>query len=132
MCYTLNFTKYLFAIAITGLIIQCTSQKNAASSTCYKARLEIKGMCANYTFKLLDGDIDTSKIVAAWTDENTGKQYTNVFGLGSPCNFPDSLKAGDEFYFTLDTAVQNCAVCMAYYPHPSKSLRLKVINGPCK
>jgi len=62
----------------------------------YKARLEIKAMCYNYTIKLLEGDIDTSKIVGNWTNESTKKSYTNVFALKNPCNFPASIKEGDE------------------------------------
>lgn len=97
--------------------------------TAYKGRLEVKGICMNYTISVLEGHIDTSLTVADWTDETTGKQYKNVFKLGSPCNFPANLEKGDEFYFEIDSsAVQNCAVCMAYYPTPSKSLAIKVIK----
>ena len=54
----------------------------------YKARLETKALCMNYTIRLLEGNIDTSLITANWIDESTGKSYTNVFGLGSRCTFP--------------------------------------------
>jgi len=99
---------------------------------CYKGRLEIKALCMNYTISIQSNNFDTSMVVAHWTDETSGKNYANVFALGSRCNFPDSLKAGDEFYFTIDsTSVQNCMVCMAYYPTPPKKLAIKVLNGPC-
>lgn len=113
---------------------KCTrSPARTLSSACYKGRLEIKGICSNYTIKLVEGKIDTTKIAASWTDESTGKGYTNVFALGSPCTFPSTINAGDEFYFTLDTSsVQNCAVCMAYYPHPQKALKIKILTSPCK
>ena len=95
----------------------------------YKAKLEIKGICMNYTIRLLEGNIDTSLIGAAWTDEHSGKSYTNVFGLGSPCTFPATIKEGDEFYFTIDTtSKQNCPVCMAYYPTPPRKLSIKVFE----
>jgi len=95
----------------------------------YKGKLEIKALCMNYTIKLVEGSIDTSLIAAEWTDETTGKSYTNVFALGSPCTFPSSIGEGDEFYFSIDsTTVQNCAVCMAYYPKPSKKLSIKVME----
>jgi hypothetical protein len=93
-----------------------------------KGKLEIKALCMNYTIRLVEGDLDTSLIVSSWTDETTGKSYNNVFKLGSPCNFPSTIKEGDEFYFKIDTAVQNCAVCMAYYPTPPKRLSIKVIE----
>jgi hypothetical protein len=99
---------------------------------CYKGRLEIKARCMNYTISIQSKNFDTSMVVANWTDETTGKTYKNVFDLGSKCNFPDSIKAGDEFYFTIDsTSVQNCMVCMAYYPTPPKKLPIKVLNAPC-
>lgn len=120
-------------VVVSTTLIYCTSQKEALKTTCYKGRLEIKGICSNYTIKLLDGKMDTSKIAALWTDETTQKSYTNVFALGSPCTFPSTLDAGDEFYFTIDdTNVQNCAVCMAYYPHPQQKLKIKVLTGSCK
>lgn len=65
----------------------------------YKGRLEIKGICMNYTIKLLEGDMDTSLIAGTWTNEVTGKIHKNVFALGSPCIFPSSVKEEDEFFF---------------------------------
>lgn len=93
-----------------------------------KGRLEVKALCMNYTISLVEGELDRELIEAEWTDESTGKQYKNAFGLGSPCSFPDTIKEGDEFYFTIDTTTkQDCAVCMAYYPTPSKKLKIKVL-----
>jgi hypothetical protein len=107
-------------------------QQEELSAGCYKGKLEIKALCMNYTVSIQSKNFDTSMVVANWKDENTGKSYQNVFELGSKCTFPDSLQAGDEFYFTIDTtSVQNCSVCMAYYPTPSKKLSIKVLNGPC-
>ncbi len=77
----------------------------------------------NYTIKILEGLIDTSIVEAKWTDEQTKKSYTNVFSLGSPCTFPATINEGDEFYFSIDSStVQDCIVCMAYYPKPTKHL----------
>jgi hypothetical protein len=95
----------------------------------YKGRLEIKAICMNYTLKLTEGNIDTSKIVSSWMDETTKKTYSNVFALQNPCNFPDSIKQGDEFYFKIDTlSTAPCMVCMAYYPIPPKKLAIKIID----
>jgi hypothetical protein len=126
--------KFIFSFIVTIACIaftNCSNQKTQASSTCFKGRLEIKGICSNYTIKLLEGNLDTSKFLAKWKDETTGKNYTNVFALGSPCSFPSTIKAGDEFYFTLSNAKEQCPVCMAYYPTPSKKLAIKVIDSPC-
>lgn len=102
------------------------------TNDCYKGRLEIKALCMNYTLSIQNKNFDTSMVVANWTDESTGKNYKNVFELGSKCTFPASLNEGDEFYFTIDTtSVQNCMVCMAYYPTPAKKLSIKVLNAPC-
>ena len=123
----------LFLIGIVAALPFFNQQckKNKASTTCFKGRLEVKGMCSNYTIKLVEGNLDTTKIVANWKNEVTGKTYSNVFALGSPCSFPATLNEGDEFYFTLDAPVQNCAVCMAFYPKPQKSLSIKVLEKPC-
>lgn len=107
---------------------KCGGKKNAGDGT-YKAKLETKGICMNYTLRLLEGDIDTSLIVANWTDESTGKSYQNVFALGSPCSFPSTIKEGDEFYFRIDSSArQECAVCMAFYPTPPRKLSIKVVE----
>lgn len=118
-----------FIVAVAAFA--CSNQKPSTSPTCYKGRLEVKGICSNYTIGLVKGRMDTAKLLSTWTDETTGKEYSNVFGLGNPCNFPSRLNAGDEFYFTLDTVRGACAVCMAYYPTPSRKLYVKVLDGPC-
>ncbi len=117
-------------IAAVALLQQCN--RVPAATTCYKGRLEVKALCSNYTIAILDGPIDTSLVEASWTDESTGKQYRNVFALGSPCSFPDSIQQGQEFYFTLSETDKDCAVCMAYYPKPAKALSIKVLDKPCR
>ena len=120
---------YLIAPFVFMLATTTNKCKNKNNSTGYKGRLEVKGMCMNYTIKLLEGNLDPSKLVAEWKNEVTGKTYSNVFALGSVCNFPSTINEGDEFYFTIDTTyVSNCAVCLAYYPKPAKSIAIKVVN----
>ena len=110
----------------------CKHAKPALMKGCYKGKLEIKGGCMNYTIAVKEGNIDTTLIVPTWTDENTGKSYKNVFALCSRCNFPTTINEGDEFYFMIDSsAVQNCAVCMMYYPTPQKHVSIKVLEKPC-
>ena len=121
----------LLLSAIFLLIIssnKCGKKKKTGTTT-YKARLEIKAMCMNYTLKLLEGGMDTSLITVSWTDESTGKSYTNVFGLGSSCTFPPDIQQGDDFYFQIDSSEkQDCAVCMAYYPTPPRKLPIVVVE----
>ncbi|MET0392050.1 MAG: hypothetical protein ABW019_02865 [Chitinophagaceae bacterium] len=112
---------------------KCDSSKKEttpAATATYKAKLETKALCMNYTLRLMEGSMDTSMITPAWTDETTGKSYKNVFGLGNPCDFPSGIQQGDEFYFAIDTTSHKdeCAVCMAYYPTPPKKLIIKVIE----
>ena len=121
--------SYLLAPLILILVTTTNKCKNKNESSVYKGKLEVKGKCMNYTIKLLAGNIDTSKLVSEWKNEMTGKTHNNVFALGSVCNFPSTMNEGDEFYFTIDTTyVSNCAVCLAYYPKPARSLAIKVVN----
>ena len=113
----------VFVLAITAN--KCKNKNEGM----YKGRLEIKGMCMNYTIKLLEGNLDSSKIVPEWKNEATGKTHNNVFALGSACSFPSTINEGEDFYFTVDSSyVSNCAVCLAYYPKPKKSIAIKVVN----
>ncbi|MEO6612834.1 MAG: hypothetical protein ABIT05_12165 [Chitinophagaceae bacterium] len=95
----------------------------------YKGKLVVAGICKNYTIRLLEGAIDTSKIVAAWTNPVTNISYTSVFTPGNPCALPDASKEGDEFYFMIDTSEQKfCPVCLAFYPTPPRSLVIKIVE----
>jgi hypothetical protein len=119
----------LLIVAAFILATTINKCKNKNESSIYKGKLEVKGMCMNYTIKLMEGKIDPSKLVAEWKNEVTGKTHNNVFALGSACNFPSTINEGDEFYFSIDTTyVSNCAVCLAYYPKPAKSIAIKVVN----
>jgi hypothetical protein len=118
-------TPFLFLLSMNGE--KC---KNKNDGTVYKGRLEIKAICMNYTIKLLEGNLDTTQFIAKWKDETNGKIHKNVFALGSACSFPTTIKEGDEFYFTIDpNPPHDCAVCMAYYPKPPKSVSIKVVNN---
>jgi hypothetical protein len=114
-------TIFLFSLPAKD----CNEKKKANSL--YKGKLEIKAICMNYTIRLVEGQLDTAKVAAQWTDETTGKTYMNVFGLANACDFPPTIRVGDEFYFTIETVQKkNCAVCMAYYPTPRKKLIIKI------
>lgn len=120
----------LLSLLTVCLLSSATCNKAATESTCLRGRLEIQGICSNYTIRLLEGNLDTSLINTTWVDENTGKTYKNVFGLANPCIFDKDLKEGDEFYFRLDsTTARDCMVCMAYYPTPRKKLTIKVLSS---
>lgn len=105
------------------------ADEQKAVPTVYKGRLEIAAMCMNYTISELEGKMDTAFTVASWTDETTGKTYSNVFRLKNHCDFPDSIKQGNEFRFVIDSSSEKqCAVCLAYYPTPSKAVPIKIVH----
>ena len=127
--------KLRFALLMALAFVVCVAfqcRKGEPQAPCFKGKLAIKGQCVNYTVQLLQGNIDTFHIQAFWKDDHTGETYKNVFALGNPCAFPDSIKQGDEFYFTYGGEPQNCVLCMAYYPKPQKSLTIKVLDKPCQ
>lgn len=121
---------FFIALAALGLA-SATCNKTARTGNCYKARLEIKGICMNYVIKVLEGDLNALPLEKTWTDEATGKTHQNVFGLGNPCDFPDLLE-GQEFYFTLNPSPKtDCAVCEAYRPTPKSKNNITVSQTPC-
>lgn len=121
--------KHFFLLFLLATVFLSNSDCTKKNNDRYKGRLEVAGICMNYTIKIVEGTIDTSKTEANWTDEVTQNQYTNVFRLGNPCDFPATIKQGDEFYFTIAASKdKECAVCMAYYPTPVKALSIKVVQ----
>ena len=131
--------KFLILIALTwvSLSATCNTSKTTADSVtrpanCYKARLQIKGICSNYVIKVLEGDTSGIKLQHGWIDETDDKSYDSVFALENPCSFPD-MAEGAEFHFTVvpqdDT---RCNVCMAYRPVPAVKNRIRVSQTPCR
>ncbi|MBL7703307.1 MAG: hypothetical protein JNM14_13740 [Ferruginibacter sp.] len=124
----LFFLSGIFLLTVSAANCNKKDKESKIFSEVFKGRLEIKAICMNYTVSVLD-KADTLNVVPNWTDETTKKTYKNVFALANPCNFPDSIKQGDEFYFVIDTlSTKPCMVCMAYYPTPGKKLPIKIVN----
>ncbi|HVG14908.1 MAG TPA: hypothetical protein VM935_08105 [Chitinophagaceae bacterium] len=119
--------------SLLSMVLQVSDCKSPGKlSTCYKGRLEIKGLCSNYTIKILEGNMDTALKMKSWVDDQTGKTHTDVFALANPCSFPDDIEEGDEFYFAISTGKEEkCNVCMAYYPVPQKRVSISVLQKPC-
>jgi hypothetical protein len=125
----LRFFILLSLITILFLSASDCSKKKVSSSEQYKGKLEIAGICMNYTIRVLEGNVDTSLIEANWADDVSKKSYSNVFRLGNTCEFPSTIKQGDEFYFKIDSSEgKPCIVCMAYYPTPNKAVSIKVLE----
>ncbi|HEY0058025.1 MAG TPA: hypothetical protein VGB56_02760 [Flavisolibacter sp.] len=124
----ISFLSFLSIVTKDGC-----KKSSAVPANCFKGRLEIKGQCMNYTIKVLEGKIDTSRMMSSWKDEGTGMVHENVFRLASVCNFPTEIQQGDEFYFRIEATPDSkgCPVCMAYYPTPSKELSIVVQKNSC-
>jgi hypothetical protein len=117
---------FLFLSFITILSTSSGDCNKKDKQAKYQGRLEIKGICMNYTISVI-GENPDLEIEKNWKDEASGKSYSNVFALGNPCQFPKQLNQGDTFYFTIDSSIQEaCMVCEAYAPKPSKKLDIKV------
>ena len=123
----MNKFIYLFALL---LLLSC-SKNNSDSEleSSYKGKLVVKGICMNYVIQVLDSDFDSSLIELNWINEFSDISYTNVFALGSVCDFPEDIEEGDEFNFIIDNFKNNnCAVCLAYSPTPNKYLSITVLD----
>lgn len=119
----------IYSLIPAFIVLTLTANKCKDNDPALKGRLEVKGMCMNYTIKLIEGKLDTSLYIGEWKNEMTGNVHHNVFALGSACTFPSTIREGDEFYFTIDSTYKpNCAVCLAYYPKPAKSIAIKIVN----
>lgn len=97
----------------------------------YQGRLALKGICMNYVIEVLD-PINEEWVEAEWVNPFDETVYTNAFRLGSVCSFDDSIEEGDLFYFEASPEPfeeQECAVCLAYSPTPSKTLYVRVCDS---
>ncbi len=116
-------------LLLTFWLCNMISCRKTETGPIYQGRVEVLGICGNYTLSVIGGGIDPSRIESNWTDPTTQINYTQVFRLENPCDFPNSLKVGDSFSFRINpTPNQNCAQCMAYYPTPTKALAIEVVR----
>ena len=119
-------------LALIAITVICSSYEcNKSKSGKLKGKLVIKELCSHYVVQVIDGTVDSSRVVNNWKDEKRQVSFDKVFSVANRCDFPSSLKEGYEFEFTFDPnpAPQNCAVCMAYYPIPDKTNSIKIRQG---
>jgi hypothetical protein len=89
-----------------------------------KGKLVVNGPCGNYVVQVVEGDIDPSRLLKTWTDSVRDTTYTNVFRVANACDFGGArLLQNDIFQFKLNDTVivQNCMLCMIFYPTPAVS-----------
>jgi hypothetical protein len=121
--------KFIYLFALLFLLSCSKNNPDSELEISYKGKLVVKGICMNYVIQVLDSDFDSSLIELNWTNEFSDISYTNVFALGSVCDFPEDIDEGDEFNFIIDNSKDNnCAVCLAYSPTPNKYLSITVLD----
>lgn len=99
----------------------------------YLGKLAVQGICMNYVITV-EGEVpeewyEKGFVAKNWVDPYEEVTYSNAFRLGSICDFPDKIKEGDQFYFTLIKEEQLCAQCLAYSPTPTETLSIKVCTN---
>jgi hypothetical protein len=112
-------------------ISSCAYTCKQSGGSKLRGKLVIKELCSHYVVQVINGTVDTSEVMNNWRDEKRQQTYNKVFTLSNRCTFPATIKEGEEFDFTFDSlpAVQNCAVCKAYYPTPPRLHAIKILPG---
>ena|ERR1700730_6617179 len=124
--------KIILFIILVFTISSAHDCNKRSQSGKLKGKLVIMELCSNYVVQVVDGEVDTSRLVNGWRDEKRKMVYDKVFTVANRCDFPATdLKEGDEFEFMFDgnPAPQNCMVCMAYYPVPPKANSIKTLRS---
>ena len=113
----------LFIIIMSFYAFQmCTtrSQTNALGA-CFTGKLVKSGICGQKVVQLLSERVEGIALAEKWTDSLSNKEYENVFTVGNACDFPVSIKEGDEFSFALTVIPpSDCIQCYAYTPVPAQ------------
>lgn len=118
----------LLAALLSASCIQLPNTGNGNTATRVKAKV-IRITCATTVIEVLDAaHFDLGE---TWTKQGTSETYEHVAVVSNKCEFPATLKEGDEFYFrqiNKNDARNDCAVCMMYDFPPSKGIYLQVVN----
>jgi hypothetical protein len=110
-------------ILLTTLLTfqMCATKPQADLQTCFTGKLVKRGICGQRVVQLVDGPKEGLAFARNWTDSLSGKQYTNVFTVANPCDFPATIEQDVEFTFSLTTTPgSGCIQCYAYTPVPGE------------
>lgn len=123
--------KSLFIILTMLLSASCIQLPNAGNDNntqLIKAKV-IRITCASTVIQVLDST--HYNLGETWTMQGTSNTYEHVAVVSNKCELPETLKAGDEFYFKVikeSDARKDCMACMMYDFPPSKGIYLQVVD----
>lgn len=103
------------------IVMVCLScHKSGVPRGKFTGKLEVAGLCGQYTIQLLSGDADSSiHLTKSWFNPANDSTYTNVFAASNFCYFSSvGLQVGDTFTFNPGPSSETCFTCMLYYPTP--------------
>lgn len=125
----MNYLNTLLIILIL-VLFSCKKEDFSTNTDCYRGKIVLSGICSNITVQVTSGNLDPDLYEKNWVNPATNTAYENVFRLLSVCTFPTDIKEGQEFNFKVISQEEdaNCAVCLAYYPTPTKGLYIKVCD----
>ncbi|MHA4809635.1 hypothetical protein ACX0G9_16095 [Flavitalea flava] len=106
----------------------CRPERLGTSLT---GKLVIDATCSHFVVQLLQGSTDSTKVVDNWKNTANDSIYTHVFTVANVCNFgATGLVRGDIFTFEIDPEMpmEDCAVCLIYYPTPEVVHSIKHIQ----
>jgi hypothetical protein len=112
----------IVALLLTGASFQC--KPNRVEPPQLTGKLVVNAACGHYVVEVLSGNVDSARLVRSWKDSASDTTYTNVFAVSNACTFSGfGLSRGDIFTFTMNDTVivQNCMLCMIFYPKPPVS-----------
>jgi hypothetical protein len=114
---------FLMLISLGG--IACIPPVGGGS-TRIKAKL-IRVTCASKVIQILDSNYFF--LGETWSDTQTPPvTYEHVAKVSNPCEFPESIAVGSEFFFKIDTSPRNdCVVCALWDAPPAKEVAVTVV-----
>ncbi len=113
--------RILFLIALLPLFQMCATRPKTDEKTCFTGKLVKRGICGQRVVQLIGQPSGGLAVAVNWTDSLSNKPYENVFAVGNECDFPATIKEGEEFNFTMTTQpASNCIQCKAYTAIPEQ------------
>lgn len=114
------------------LLLTCSfTCRRETLGTSLTGKLVIDAACSHYVVQLIQGSTDSTKVVDTWKNTANDSVYNHVFTVANVCNFGAmGLSQGDIFTFEIDPEMpmEDCAVCLIFYPTPPVAHAVKNIQ----